>query len=416
MKILFAHQNYPGQFLHIAPALAQRGHHVCALTHVDNKRPITIDNARYPFSGGNISTRNFGISAHFAERATRGMDAAKAALELKAAGFSPDVIFSHIGWGEGLFLKEVWPDAKKIVYAEFFYSPYGRDTNFDPEFQQTDMRSAAWIRARTGAMLLDLHEADHAVAPTRWQASTLPDYHQSRTRVIHEGVRTDLIKPDPNASFTIPEKNLTLRSGDEVLTYVGRNLEPYRGYHTLMRSLPKVLKERPNAHVVIVGGDSVSYGTRPPGDKSWKEIFLNEVSAQIDHSRVHFVGILDYARFVSVLQISRAHAYLTYPFVLSWSMIESMSAGALVIGSKTPPVEEVISHGQNGLLVDFFDVAGWSDAIIDALARPDHYRDMRAAARQTAFTRYDQKTVCVPLMTAFLEGVAHAPNEKPAPF
>jgi glycosyltransferase involved in cell wall biosynthesis len=410
MKILFAHQNYPGQFLHIAPVLAKRGHHVCALTPVDNKRAITIDNARYPFSGSNITTRNFGISAHFAERATRGMDAVKAATQLKAAGFSPDIIFSHIGWGEGLFLKEVWPAAKKIVYAEFFYAPHGRDTNFDLEFQQDDLRNSVWIRARTAAMLLDLHEADHAVAPTQWQASTLPDYHQSRLKVIHEGVRTDLIKPDAGATFTIPEKNLTLKAGDEVLTYVGRNLEPYRGYHILMRSLPKILQERPNAHVVIVGGDSLSYGTRAPGDKSWKQIFMDEVGARIDHSRVHFVGFIDYARFLSLLKISRAHAYLTYPFVLSWSMLEAMSAGALVIGSKTPPVEEVIEHGRNGLLVDFFDVAGWSDAVIDALAHPEHYLAMRAAARQTAITRYDQETVCLPQMTAFLESLVQAPE------
>ncbi len=405
MKILFVHQNYPGQFLHIAPVMAQRGHHVVALTAAKNPRTITVDNARYQYSGSSINSQNFGISTHYAERATRGMDAARAAAKLKEAGFSPDVIFSHIGWGEGLFLKEVWPDAKKVVYAEFFYAPRGRDTNFDHEFPNDSLRSAAWIRARTGAMLLDLNDADHAVAPTRWQASTLPDYHQHLMKVIHEGVRTDLVKPDPSASFTLPQKNITLKAGDEVLTYVGRNLEPYRGYHILMRSLPKILQERPNAQVVIVGGDSLSYGARAPEGKSWKEVFLNEVSDRIDHNRVHFVGMLDYQRFMSLLQISRVHAYLTYPFVLSWSMLEAMSAGALVVGSNTPPVAEVINHGKNGLLVDFFDLPGWSNAIIDALARPEHYLGMRAAARQTAIERYDQQKICVPQMLGFLEGL-----------
>ena len=375
------------------------------LTSAANQRTISFDNARYQFSGANISSRNFGIAAHFAEKSARGMDAVNAAVQLKANGFTPDIIFSHIGWGEGLFLKEVWPEAKKIVYAEFFYSPHGRDTNFDPEFKNDNVTSSAWIRARTGAMLLDLHQADHAVAPTHWQASTFPDYHQPRIKVIHEGVRTDLVKPDQGATFAIPEKNLTLKSGDEVLTYVGRNLEPYRGYHIIMRSLPKILQERPNAHVVIVGGDSLSYGTRAPGEKSWKETILSELEGQIDHARVHFVGLLDYPRFLSLLQISRAHAYLTYPFVLSWSMLEAMSAGALVIGSSTPPVREVISHGRNGLLVDFFDVPAWSNAIIDALSRPEHYLGMRAAARETAIQRYDLERVCLPQMTAFLEGV-----------
>lgn len=405
MKFLFVHQNYPGQFLHLAPVMTQRGHHVVALTAAGNPRAITVDNARYQYSGANITSQTFGIATHYAERATRGMDAARAATKLKEAGFTPDVIFSHIGWGEGLFLKEVWPDAKKIVYAEFFYAPRGRDTNFDPEFPSDGLRSAAWIRARTGAMLLDLNDADHAVAPTQWQASTLPSYHQHLMKVIHEGVRTDLVKPDPSASFVIPHKSLTLRAGDEVLTYVGRNLEPYRGYHIFMRSLPKILQERPDAQVVIVGGDSTSYGARAPAGKTWKDVFFSEVVDRIDQSRVHFVGMLEYPRFLSLLQVSRVHAYLTYPFVLSWSMLEAMSAGALVVGSNTPPVAEVIAHGQNGMLVDFFDVDGWSRALVDALARPEHYMSMRAAARQTAVARYDQQTICLPQMVGFLEGL-----------
>ena len=405
MKFLLVHQNYPGQFLHIAPVMAQRGHHVVALTAAGNKRSITIDHARYQYSGEKITSQTFGIASHYAERATRGMDAARAATKLKEAGFTPDVIFSHIGWGEGLFLKEVWPEAKKVVYAEFFYAPSGRDTNFDPEFPSDGLRSASWIRARTGAMLLDLNDADHAVAPTQWQASTLPPYHQHLMKVIHEGVRTDLIKPDPSASFTLADKNLTLRAGDEVLTYVGRNLEPYRGYHILMRSLPRILQERPQAQVVIVGGDSTSYGGRAPEGKTWKDIFFSEVADRIDRSRVHFVGMLEYQRFISLLQVTRAHAYLTYPFVLSWSMLEAMSAGALIIGSNTPPVAEVIAHGRNGMLVDFFDVEGWSNAIIDALARPEHYMGLRAAARQTAIERYDQQSICVPQMLGFLEGL-----------
>jgi len=345
------------------------------------------------------------MAAHFAEKSARGMDVALAAAQLKRSGYEPDIIFSHIGWGEGLFLKEVWPKAKKIVYAEFFYAPYGRDTNFEPEFQKDSLGTSVWVRARTASMALDMSDADYALAPTQWQASTFPGEHQARLKVIHDGVRTELLTPDPDATLEIPEKNLTLRSGDEILTFVSRNLEPYRGYHILMRSLPKILKARPNAQVVIVGGDAFSYGTRPPGAQSWKEMFLNEVKDQIDQSRVHFLGYVDYNRFTSVIRTSRVHAYLTYPFVLSWSMLEAMSAGALVIGSRTPPVQEAITHGRNGLLVDFFDVAGWSEAIVDALARPEHYMGIRAAARETAIQRYDLNSVCLPQMISFLESV-----------
>ena len=405
MKILFVHQNFPGQFLHVAPALARRGHDVLALTVDTNARRFEGRSARYKYTGKDIKAETFGLATRFAEASKRGADAAVTAAQLKRAGYEPDIIFSHIGWGEGLFLKEVWPRAKKIVYAEFFYAPHGRDTNFDPELQKASLSGSIWVKARTSAMALDLSDADYAVAPTHWQASTIPGQYGSRLKVIHEGVRTDLIKPDDQAAFEIPEKNLTLKSGDEVLTFVSRNLEPYRGYHTVMRSLPKILRERKNAQVVLVGGDGLSYGTPAPGGKSWKETILDEVKNQIDMDRVHFVGFIEHARFVSLLQISRAHAYLSYPFVLSWSMIEAMSAGALVVGSNTPPVAEVIKHGENGLLVDFFDVEGWSNTMIDALARPEHYAGLRAAARETAIKRYDLNSVCLPQMISFLESV-----------
>ena len=406
MKILFVHQNFPGQFLHVAPALVRRGHDVLALTVNTNPRKFEVNSARYQYTGKDIKAETFGLAHRFAEASKRGADAALTAARLKTSGYEPDLIFSHIGWGEGLFLKEVWPRTKKIVYAEFFYAPHGRDTNFDPEFQKDTLTGSIWIKARTAAMAVDLSDADYAVAPTQWQASTIPGVDRSRMRVIHDGVRTDQILPNDQASFEIPEKNLTLKSGDEVMTFVSRNLEPYRGYHTIMRSLPKILRERKNAHVVLVGGDGLSYGTAAPGGKSWKETILDEVKDQIDVNRVHFVGFVDYARFVSLLQLSRAHAYLSYPFVLSWSMLEAMSAGALVIGSNTPPVAEVIKHGQNGLLVDFFDVEGWSNAIIEALARPEQYAGLRVAARETAIKGYDLNSVCLPQMISFLEGVS----------
>ncbi len=405
MKILFVHQNFPGQFLHVAPALARRGHDVLGLTVNTNPRKFDVNSARYQYTGKDITSQTFGLAVRFAESSRRGADVAVAAAQLKKSGFEPDIVFGHIGWGEGLFLKEVWPKAKKIVYAEFFYSPYGRDTHFDQEFQKDTLNGAIWIKARAAGMALDLSDADYAVAPTHWQASTIPGQYQSRMRVIHEGVRTDLIKPNDQASFELPEKNLTLKSGDEVFTFVSRNLEPYRGYHIVLRSLPKVLRERKNAHFVFIGGDGLSYGTPAPGGKSWKETILDEVRDQIDPNRVHFVGFLEYSRFLSLMQISRAHAYLTYPFVLSWSMLEAMSAGALVIGSNTPPVAEVIKHGQNGLLVDFFDVDGWSNMIIDAMARPEHYAGLRVAARETAVKGYDLNSVCLPSMISFLESI-----------
>ena len=220
--------------------------------------------------------------------------------------------------------------------------------------------------------------------------------------VIFDGVDSDKVTPDPAAMVQLPGGHV-LRAGDEVLTFVNRNLEPYRGYHTFIRALPEVLAARPGAQVVIVGGDDVSYGPAPRDGRRWKDIYLDEVRGRIDASRVHFLGKVPYGTFLSLMQVSRAHAYLTYPFVLSWSMVEAMSAGALVIGSDTAPVREVIRHGENGLLVDFFDVAAWSQTLITALAEPERFAPLRAAARQTVLDRYDLRRICLPRMIEMVE-------------
>ncbi len=221
--------------------------------------------------------------------------------------------------------------------------------------------------------------------------------------MIHDGIDTDRVRPGDNATVQLPGTTLRFRKGDEIITFVNRNLEPYRGYHIFMRALPAVLAARPNAQVVIVGADDVSYGAKPPPGKTWKGIFLDEVKDRLDMSRVHFVGQVPYATFVDLMRVARVHAYLTYPFVLSWSMLEAMSAGALVIGSRTPPVEEVIEDGVNGQLVDFFDVKVWSATLIEALAEPGRFEGMRTAARQTVIDRYDLRSVCLPRMIDFVE-------------
>jgi glycosyltransferase involved in cell wall biosynthesis len=194
-----------------------------------------------------------------------------------------------------------------------------------------------------------------------------------------------------------------LSAADEVITFVARNLEPLRGYHAFMRALPRVLAQRPNAHVVIIGGDGTSYGAHPPKGQSWKGIYLEEVQNGLDMRRVHFTGFLGYEQYLAALQISSAHVYLTYPFVLSWSLLEAMSAGCVVIGSDTAPVTEVID-GQNGMLVPFFDTEALAGAVVGALRDRRALSGMRARARETVMAGYDLRTVCLPQMLQLLEG------------
>ncbi len=407
MKILFVHQNFPGQFLHLAPEMTRLGHECLALTDSGNPRQTATQTLKYKHDAQTADPAATRLGRNYTQMSDRGVSVARAAMALRQQhGYVPDVIFGHSGWGETLFLKEVWPEAKLLIYAEFYYRGRGADVGFDAEFNPPNFDQVMIAQGRAGHLGQALLHADAGVAPTHWQASTFPPALRKMIEVIHDGVNTTTNAPNPEARFALPNGQSVI-AGDEVLTFVNRNLEPYRGYHIFMRALPQVLKARPKAQVVIVGGDEVSYGGAPKGEKGWKDTILNEVRDQLDLSRVHFMGKIPYDQFTALLQVSRAHAYLTYPFVLSWSMIEAMSAGAHVIGSATAPVQEVITHGVNGTLVDFFDIPAWSQTLIEALAHPKQFQTLRQAARQTALDRYDQRDL-LPKMIAFVE--SHGPK------
>ncbi|PQO24317.1 glycosyl transferase family 1 [Rhodobacteraceae bacterium WD3A24] len=401
MRVLLVHQNYPGQFLHLERALEARGHDVLALTDDANTRPIRARHARYRFS----DPKPRGLGATFRRHAARGVAAAETAEALRRRhGYVPDVIFGHPGWGETLFLRDVWPGARLLTYAELCYRSTGLDADFDPEFQDMGLHARMSVTSRRAHLIQALADSDAAVAPTAWQADSFPASLRHLVSVIHDGIDTDRIVPDPQARFALPGGGGELCAGDEVLTYVARNLEPYRGIHVFMRALPEVLRARPGAQVVIVGGEGVSYGRTPPeGAESWKAYMLAELGDRLDLSRVHFTGKLPYDAYRRLLQVSRVHAYLTYPFVLSWSALEAMSAGVHVVASRTGPVEEVIADGRNGTLLDFFDVEGWSRALSDTLAAPEAAAPLRRAARDTVVQGYDLRRVCLPRMVTFTE-------------
>ncbi|WP_245239635.1 glycosyltransferase [Methylobacterium variabile] len=383
MRVLFVHQNFPGQYRHVAPALAARpGTEVVALG-INPAPPLPgVRHLRYAVAGRS-SPGIHPLAASFETAVLRAEAAARAARALKAGGFHPDVICGHSGWGETLFLKDVWPGARLLTFAEFFYGASGADTGFDPEFPSPE-GDALRIRARNAAQLVAFEASDRLVSPTAWQASRVPAAFRDRLSVIHDGIDTDLLRPDPGARIALGRDGVSLGPDDEVVTFVNRNLEPYRGYHSFMRALPEILRRRPRARAVIVGGSDTSYGAKPPEGRTWREIYLDEVRSALDLSRVHFVGKVPYRDYVDLLRISAAHVYLTYPFVLSWSMLEAMALGCCIVGSATPPVEEVIRHGENGLLVDFFSAPAIAEAVVSVLADPGAAAPLRAAARLSA--------------------------------
>jgi glycosyltransferase involved in cell wall biosynthesis len=405
MKILFVHNNFPAQYRNLASALANRPDCELVAIGAANANPMpSVRLIKYALPDADVSgthpfARRFDLECRRAEQVLYSLST------LAASGFAPDVILAHPGWGETLPLRTMFPKARQLVYCEFFYGADGRDIGFDPEFPMSGLDGHIGLQLKNATTLLALADCDLGISPTRWQQSTFPSHYQSKIEVVHEGVDTSRVRPNPQARLMLPSGR-EVGPADEIVTFVVRNLEPLRGYHIFMRALPEILRRRPNAQIVIIGRDGLSYGLPPPVGSNWKSIFLEEVRGQLDMSRVHFMGGVPYNTFVTTLQVSSAHVYLTYPFVLSWSALEAMSAGCLVIGSDTSPVREVISSGDNGLLVPFFAVGELAERVVEALREPQRFRALREAARRFVIEHYDAAQVCVPRMQQLLEQTA----------
>jgi len=386
MRILLIHQNFPGQFRHIALAWAARpGWEVVAIGRDTAPALPGVRCLRYR------PHRPAGPSQHpylrkMEDAVLHGQAVARIMLRLRQKGFTPDAIVAHPGWGETLYAKDVFPSARLIHLCEWFYGAEGSDVGFDPEFPAS-FDDHARIRSWNALHLLNLENCDAGVSPTHWQKSRHPLAYQHKITMAHEGIDTGALGPDPQASFTTPA-GLRLRRSDPVITYVARNLEPYRGFHQFMRALEIVQARHATCHAVIVGGDEVSYGRPPKGAPHWREKMLRE--CRIDTARTHFVGKLPYDQYRRVLQVSAAHVYLSYPFVLSWSMLEAMATGCVVIGSRTAPVQEVIRDDQNGWLVDFSDPRAIAGKVVEMLGAVQGRVGISDAARRDAGERYSR--------------------------
>ena len=410
MRILFIHQNFPGQYVHIVQRLAQIGNHqlvALGINELDRNRPLPeqLNYFRYRLDRGNTP----GVHPLVMETETKMIRAegcARAAHQLKAKGFEPDVILAHPGWGEPLFLRTIWPNSPLLCYQEFFYNEHGFDSNFDPEFQEERSRKAqAKLIMKNAYLHVTLEQASWNVSPTHFQASSFPEHWRKRISVVHDGVDTKRAAPNPNPESLILPDGTELKPGQPIVTFVNRRLEPYRGCHTFLRALPALQEQCPDARIVIVGETKgVSYGAACP-DGEWKDQFLAEIEGRYDPSRVHFTGTLPYTQFIPLLQLSACHVYLTYPFVMSWSLLEAMACGCAVVGSATAPVQEVIRHGRNGLLVDFFSPADLAAAVTETLQNRDQARAFGEAARRTVQRTYDLD-LCVTRQLGLLDLVA----------
>jgi len=410
MKALFIHQNFPAQYLALASALAKdRNNRVGFITHYQG--PVEIEGVtkmRYePARGPHADTHSY---VQPFERAVLDAQAVFRVLQsLKASGFTPDVVCAHTGWGLGMFVKDIYPDTPLLLYCEWFTRHRGGDLDFEPA-KPCDINDVLRYRASNAAMLVDLEACDGGVSPTEWQRSRFPDAYRPRIDVLHDGIDTDYFHPRPGAKLDLP--GLDLSRAGEIVTYVARGMDAYRGFPQFIEMLGHLLARRPHCHVVIVAADRVAYGPPPPQGTSYKDGMLAKIP--LDRSRVHFVGTLPYGLYKQVLQASSAHVYLTRPFVLSWSLIEAMASGCLIVASDTAPVREAIEDGVNGLLVDFFDVQAIARRVEEALDGGERLAPLREAARQSALERYAQAKL-LPRHLDLLQAYADRRLPKPAP-
>ena len=392
--VLFVHNNFPGQFGFLATALKRRGWRCAAIgSATAGSADIPVRHWKLPRGTGKDI---FPYAVRAEADLLRARAAAGTALELKAKGFDPAVIVGHPGWGETLLLHDVFPKARQVLHGEFYYHALGADVGFDPEFGQPSQEERWRIEAKNATLALAYLQAQAIVSPTAFQASQFPPAFQPLIHLIHEGVATDHIRPRPQAKLKI-KNGPVLDRATPVVTFINRNFEPLRGFHIFMRALPALLQAVPEAHVVLIGNDGAKgYGGQTGADDTWKTRMLKELDGRLDLSRVHFLGKVPHDVMLDAISIGAAHVYYTYPFVLSWSLLEAMACEALVIASDTGPLHDAVTDGVDGRLLPFTDVAALSDAMIAACRRPGDFAHMRAAARRTVVERFDRASRCEP--------------------
>ena len=383
MRYLFVHQNFPGQFLHLVRHLTRQGRHEVVFISEPNAnvlpgvRRIFYKMPRGAAPDAHPAAQEFEVATLRAEMV------AQTARTLKGLGFEPDIIIGHHGWGELLNMHDVYPDTPMLGYLEFYYHIDRFDVGFDPEFPD-DPAMFPRVRAKNAVNLLALNNGGAGQTPTLFQRSTYPDWSHDRIAVLREGVDLQACAPDPSlAKKDFLLRNVIVSPGEKLITYVSRDLEPYRGFHSFMRALPRILDARPDGRVIVVGGDGVSYGARL-AQGCWREVLTAQLGNRLDLSRVHFVGKLDYQSYADLLKRSDVHVYLTYPFVASWSLREALASGCAIVGSDTGPVQEFIRHGKNGLLAPFHDPDAIADSVLELLENRPLALRLRRAARRDA--------------------------------
>lgn len=378
-NILFIHQAFPGQFGSLAASLANEGHRVFALS-MGNETVPGVSLVRYKPQRDQKNAKEMpALQQEIDVKLIRGESAYDTMKAMKRQGYNPDVVYAHPGWGDAMFVKEVWPEARLVVYAEWYYNLQGQEVNFDPGMPALSEEKELRLKVKNLPFLQGLSDADAAVTPTKWQKSRFPKWAQDKIEVIHDGLNLQELYNVKPRSLGLSGGGLKLTKGMPIVTFAARYLEPVRGFHYFMRALPMILQANPNAHVIVMGRDagmnSTGYGDATPEGTSWRQKLKDELGDRVDWSRVHFLGNLDRKLYLAMLKLSACHVHLTTPFVLSWSFLEAAAMGLPIVASDTAPIREM--DYLDGLkFVNFDDPEGIARAVTQTLAAgPQDYME-----------------------------------------
>ena len=383
MQILFLHNNFPAQFGTLGQYLARKGWDVWFGTQRKNSQLPGISVFNYE-PHRKVTEKIHPYAANFENAVLNAQAVARSAIKLKdAKKLNPDVIVAHSGWGPGLFAKDVWPESKYVGYFEWYYSANAPDVEFLSD-DKRELDDQLRGHMRNAAILLDLEQSEFGLCPTEFQASQFSDESRKKLKVLHDGIDIQTYVKGDSQTYDIGGK--TYAKNDEIITYVARGMEPYRGFPEFMRAIDIVLRERKECKVIVVGEDRVAYGKKLAKGDSYKKRALEELSLDLD--RVHFTGLIPRNEYLKVLQVSTVHTYLTIPFVLSWSLMESMSAQCTIVASDTAPVREVINDDVEGVLTDSRNPRAIAEKIIEILSDPERRTRLGVAARKRIVEKY----------------------------
>ena len=417
MHVLYVHQNFPAQFGHIAYHLAQKPGWKCTfVSETEAGNVLGVEKIQYRRAGGATQQTHF-CSRTF-ENAIFNCDGVYSALKSRA-DVQPDLIVGHSGFGSTLFLRDLYPKVPIVNLFEYFYRP--RDPQSDMGYRSDLGWSLPDIfylraRARNAMILLDLQNCTLGYCPTQFQRSTIPDIYSPKLRVIFDGIERSVyhghdekLRPALDQREMRRVAGIDVPAGTRIVTYVSRGFESMRGFDLFMRAAKIIAQKFPDVLFIVVGTDRIAYGgdeTFLPKGTTFKQWTLAQ--DQYDLNKFHFPGNLPPRELALLLASTDLHIYLTVPFVLSWSMMDAMSCGAVVLGSDTAPVREMIRDGENGMLADLFDVEQIAGKAIGALRDPAAFRPLGRAAEQLIAQNYSVEAV-LPQMIHLYEQAAATP-------